>query len=313
MLLGDLQRGWKEYEWRWAAPPTPESVPRVLDRPLPTIEKETDLREKTVLVYAEQGYGDIIQYIRYIPLLALRGAKIILSEVPTPVVSLLQSLQGVQRVVERGGESPAQLAKLSNYQINLMSLPRVFGTTLQSIPGEVPYLGPMPDRVRHWRQKIGEHGKMKIGLRWAGNPIHTNDFSRTVAPKLLEPLLAKPQAVFYSLQIDRLQFAHDNLIDFTSNLTDFAETAALIANLDLVISVDTAVAHLAGAVGKPTWTLIPFGPEFRWLQDRSDSPWYPTMRLFRQKSLHDWTGVMDAVVAALELIFSHRWGTDRHR
>jgi Flp pilus assembly protein TadD len=301
MLLGDLQRGWQEYEWRWAAPPTVESVPRVLDQPLPKIDGQINLSGKTVLVYAEQGYGDIIQYIRYVRLLALQGAKIILSEVPTPVVLLLQSVQGVQRVVERGGETPAQLAKFSDYQINLMSLPRIFGTTLQNIPGDVPYLGPTPERVRHWREKIGEHGKMKIGLRWAGNPIHTNDFSRTVAPKLLEPLLAKPEAIFYSLQTDRLQFAHENLVDFTNELTDFAETAALIANLDLVISVDTAVAHLAGAMGKPTWTLLPFGPEFRWLQDRSDSPWYPTMRLFCQTKLHDWTGVIEKIVAALEI------------
>jgi Flp pilus assembly protein TadD len=301
MLLGDLQRGWQEYEWRWAAPPTPESVPRVLDRPLPMIDDQTDLSGKTVLVYAEQGYGDIIHYIRYIPLLALRGAKIILSEVPTLVVSLLQSVQGVQRVVERGGETPASLAKQSDYQVNLMSLPRLFVTTLQNIPGDVPYLGPTPQRVRYWQQKIGDPGKMKIGLRWAGNPSHTNDFSRTLPPKLLEPLLAKPSAVFYSLQTDRMLFTHDNLIDFTTDLTDFSETAALISNLDLVISVDTAVAHLAGAMGKPTWTLIPFGPEFRWLQDRTDSPWYPTMRLFRQSKLHDWAGVIEKIIAAMEI------------
>lgn len=302
MLLGDLERGWREYEWRWAAPPTPESVPRVLDQPLPPINNETDLSGKTVLIYAEQGYGDIIHFIRYAALLAERGAKIILSEVPEPVVSLLKSVQGVVRIEPRGGTKPTELAKLSDYQVNLMSLPMLFGTTLATIPSQVPYLGPPPERVRYWRQRLGDTKKMKIGLRWAGNPSHTNDFSRTIPPKYLLPLLDRQQAHFYSLQTERLELHHENLTDFTSDLTDFFETAALVANLDLIISVDTAVLHLSGALAKPTWALIPFGPEFRWLQNRSDSPWYPTMRLFRQKSLHDWAGVISEVAAALSRI-----------
>ncbi|HEY1687075.1 MAG TPA: tetratricopeptide repeat-containing glycosyltransferase family protein [Tepidisphaeraceae bacterium] len=299
LLLGDFARGWKEYGWRWAAPPTPEAVPRPMPQPLPAIDDKLDLASKKVLIFTEQGFGDIIHFIRYAELLAERGAEIILADVPSPVVRLLTSAKGVTRVVQKHAEPTTITVQNTNYQANLMSLPMLFGTTLQTIPHRIPYLGPTAEQVRQWRTRIGNVTKLKVGLRWAGNPSHANDFSRTLSPKLLAPLLNQPNVIFYSLQLDRLQSPHENLVDLTEYLTDFSETAGLIANLDLVISVDTSVTHLAGAMAKPTWTLIPFGPEFRWLQTRTDSPWYPTMKLFRQPKLHDWTSVIDNVAIAL--------------
>jgi tetratricopeptide (TPR) repeat protein len=298
LTLGDFERGWREYEWRWAAPPTPEFEPRVLVNPLPPIDEKINLDGKTILIYSEQGFGDVIQFIRYVPLLARRGAGIVLGEAPKPLVSLLESVEGVRRVIPFGAR--IESSEISDYQVNLMTLPMLFRTTLKNIPVQVPYIGPAVERVRAWRERMGENKKLKVGLRWAGNPSHTNDLSRSLDPNLLRPLLANPQAAFYSLQIDGPRMRHENLIDFTEDLTDFAQTAALIANLDLIISVDTAVAHLAGAMGRPAWTLLPFGAEFRWLLNRFDSPWYPTMRLFRQKALHDWAGVIESVSDALE-------------
>ena len=188
----------------------------------------------------------------------------------------------------------------------MLSLPRAFGTTLASIPRNVPYLQADAREVEKWRGRLAEDASsIKVGLSWAGRPEHKNDRNRSMPLARFAPLAQVPGVRFYSLQKGEAAAqakappAGMELIDWTEELNDFADTAALIANLDLVISVDTAVVHLAGAMGKPVWTLLPFAPDWRWLLDRQDSPWYPTMRLFRQPSIGDWDSVMQRVAGAL--------------
>lgn len=310
LLKGDFLNGWREYEWRWKAPSLPKDR-RVLHKPLPPITPDLKLDGKRILIYAEQGFGDIIHFIRYAPLLARAGATVMVAMVPPQLASLVQSVEGVARVEKKSDEradpeptspvvSPLNDAEY-DFDANIMSLPMLFGTVLQTIPAQVPYLGPPAEKVRAWRDRLPRDGKLKVGLRWAGNPKHSNDLNRSLDPNFLVPLLANERVAFYSLQVDRDRLASPNLVDWTAELQDFSDTAALIANLDLVISVDTAVAHLAGAMAKPVWVMLPFGPEFRWLLNRTDSPWYPTMHLFRQPHQGDWQAVVHEIDAQLRL------------
>jgi hypothetical protein len=181
-----------------------------------------------------------------------------------------------------------------------MSAPLVFGTTLATIPAPIPYLWPDPSLVQSWSRRMsGTPGDLRVGLAWAGNPLHGNDRNRSIPPSLLSPLAAVPGINWYSLQKARAGTSDAPptipLIDFTTEFGDFADTAAFISNLDLVITADTAVAHLAGAMGKPLWLLLPFAPDWRWLRDRDQSPWYPTARLFRQPAREDWDSVISKV------------------
>jgi len=292
LLLGDYADGWNEYEWRWQR--SGADPQHYAERPLWTGEQ--DLQGKTILLHAEQGMGDCIQFSRYAPLVAARGARVLLEVYPA-VAPLFVRLPGVSQLLLRG---PDDRAVDFDYHCPLLSLPRAFATRLERIPAQIPYLRAHPKRLADWRARLGARQRPRIGLAWSGNAAHQNDAERSI-PLADLAVLIHPQFDYYSLQIevresDRAALdAQENLRSFGEHLRDFSDTAALIAELDLVISVDTAVAHLAGALGKPVWLLLAYHPDWRWMLERSDSPWYPSMRLFRQAMPGDWRGPLAAI------------------
>jgi tetratricopeptide (TPR) repeat protein len=303
LAQGDLAAGWVENEWRWQ---TPQLIKVRRDFAQPQwIGQPAD--GQTLLIHAEQGFGDSLQFCRYAPLAAARGLRVIV-EVPTPLVRLFDSLPGVDRVIGSGEALPH-----FDLHCPMLSLPLAFGTTLATIPSALSYLQAPATRVAAWRTRLAamQRRGRRIGLVWAGSP-HTNlpvaaavDRRRSIAPDRLAPLLDLPGLQFFSLQKDHAA-APGHLTDFMNEMADFADTAALVANLDLVISVDTAVAHLAASLGKPVWLLDRFDPCWRWLTGRTDSPWYPTLRLFRQPKPGDWDAVIEDVRAALLRFASDR-------
>lgn len=289
LLTGDLLGGYEDYEHRWRLP---EFTARHSDIPL---WDGGDLEGRTILIHSEQGYGDTLQFIRYVPMLAGKGAKVIVESHP-PLVSLLIEVEGVSSVVARGEDQPAV-----DVQAPIMSLPYLFKTNLNTIPAEVPYLGLSPTVAID----LGDDSRTLVGIAWAGRPTHKNDSNRSMPLELFAPLAEMPGISLVGLQFDarfderdRVSWG-DDILDIRPQVDDFSDSATAIAGLDLVITVDTAVAHLAGALGKTAWVLLPFAPDWRWMLDRGDSPWYPSVRLFRQSSPSDWAPVMDAVVAAL--------------
>jgi Tfp pilus assembly protein PilF len=300
LRLGDFSEGWMQYEWRWGCPGCP--VRREFVQPACTGSPDAG---QAILLTCEQGLGDTIQFIRYVPMVAERCRRVVV-ECPAELLSLLRGAPGIAETVQQGNPLPAFDAHCS-----LASLPGIFGTTLRSIPATVPYLAPDPTRVAAWSARLGADPRLKVGLAWAGRAEHWNDRNRSVALAVLAPLASVPGILFLSLQKGPAsqQAAAPppgmELVDHTADLHDFADTAALVANLDLVISVDTAIVHLAGALAKPVWTLLPFCPDWRWLLDRSDSPWYPTMRLFRQSAAGDWASVMNLVAGELRQRLVH--------
>ena len=255
---------------------------------------------KTILIRIDEGLGDSIQFARYVPMVAALGARVILvvAEAAHP---LLEKLPGVSQCL------PVTTETLPAFDMHcpMCSLPLAFGTRLDTIPS-VPYL-PAPDaaRVQAWETRLGPRTKLRVGLVWSGNPKHGNDHNRSIPLLMLAPLL-DTDATFVSLQKDpraddrTLLRERTDILDLTADLTDFVETAALISCLDLVITVDTSVAHLAGALGCPTWILLPFVPDYRWLLDRDDSPWYPTVRLFRQTETREYGSVVERVRRELQ-------------
>ena len=289
---GDYEEGWREFEWRWDNPAF-TSPSRQFPQPQWSGE---DIKGKTILLHAEQGLGDTLQFIRYAPLVAARGAKVIL-ECRPPLTRLSAETDGVDQVISLGEDLPD-----FDCHIPLMSLPLVFETTVDTIPADVPYLTAPP-------AAITDAEGLKIGIVWGGSPTHINDHNRSCDVSLFAPLFDIPGTTFFSLQADaRATDLHaldlpSNVIDLTGDLQDFADTATAVAALDLVISVDTAVLHLAGALAKPAWGLIPFAPSYLWMNDRDDSPWYPTVRLFRQTLVHDWDSVFEQVASDLK-----NWG-----
>lgn len=298
LQMGRFREGWAEYEWRWRA----EGFVRDADRsPLPRWDG-SDPAGRTILLRGEQGLGSMIQFARYAPLLAAAGARVML-QCPAP----LQRLFAASFLPPHGSLAavftPVELLPAVDAQVPLMSLPHLCRTTLANIPAAVPYLRAEPDAVALWDQRLGrDDHRPRVGLVWAGNSSHANDRHRSMPPEALLPLLTSAAARFVSLQEGREPPAvldSAGLIDTSAMLTDFAATAAAVACLDLLISVDTAVAHLAGALAKPVWLLVPPVPEWRWLVDRDDSPWYPTMRLFRQSRLGDWNELIQRVSSAL--------------
>lgn len=295
LLQGNFLRGWEEYEWRWKRKDHPA---RSFEMP---VWQGEDLEGKRLLVYAEQGAGDTIQFARYVPLLAQRGARVIL-ECPRSLVSLLQTLPGVEKVIAKGEALPA-----ADLQCALLSLPRRFWTTVDTIPAKVPYLRARADGARlPARARSTSNRTLRVGLVSAGNPEHQNDARRSISPEILRLWLANEEAVFYSLQPHQRSVAgkqpkaDDLATDLSGWIGDYADTAALLRQLDLIISVDTSVAHLAGALGHPVWLLLPFAPDWRWLMQRSDSPWYPSMRIFRQPIAGDWSSVFKEVSESLK-------------
>ncbi|MDM8535860.1 tetratricopeptide repeat-containing glycosyltransferase family protein [Desulfobacterales bacterium HSG17] len=295
LLKGNFQQGWPEYEWRWKRPTTPK---RKIDAG--KVWDGTSFAGKTLFVYEEQGMGDTLQFIRYLPLLKQLGGHVIF-EVLTPMIRLVESFQGFDRLWVGMRNVDTRPVDRFDYHIPLLSLPGILNTTLKDIPAEIPYLKSDRQLVQIWKDKIDNQGQFKIGIVWAGHPSHTNDHNRSVTLSAFSSLKDIKGVKLFSLQKEKYEKWTDvdpqQIFDqdLGEQISDFADTAAIIENLDLVISVDTAVVHLAGAMGKNVWTLLPFSPDWRWMIDRDDSPWYPTMRLFRQPAPGDWDSVFKNV------------------
>ncbi len=294
---GEFREGWAEYEWRWKT----EKAALVAEKrkfPWPRWQGGP-LAGKRLFVFTEQGYGDAIHFVRYAPLLTAKGAIVTL-EVQKDLARLCRSLTGVHRLLPRG--APIAGVEL---QVPAMSLPHLLGTTLETVPAKVPYLAAEPAAVARWGQRLAGLPRPRVGLCWKGGRKFVGDRLRSIATPLLAELVGARPAGFVALmkEVAAAELATAGIGDrvrlVADELTDFAETAALIANLDLVIAVDTAVAHLAGALAKPVWLLLPEPADFRWLRHRTDSPWYPTARLFRQPAPGAWPAVIGAAAAAL--------------
>lgn len=292
LVAGDLEQGFREYEWRWQLP---ESPPRYAN-----IEAwgGQSFAGKTLLVHTEQGFGDAIQFLRYLPMAAKLGGRVIY-ECPEPLRRLVQNSPvaiGIE-FVSHGAAAPA-----ADYQIALLSLARVFETSLESIPSSSPYLVPPPDGPK---LQVASDGP-RVGLVWAGKPTHKNNRNRSISLETMLPLLELPNHRFIGLQKGdgadqpKVLGADALVINIGERMRDFADTAAILSQLDLLISVDTSVVHLAGALGVPAWALIPYSPDWRWLYGRDDTPWYESVRLFRQKTPRDWPEVVARVRAELE-------------
>jgi tetratricopeptide (TPR) repeat protein len=291
LLMGDFRRGWPQYEWRWRFT---GMKPDPLRQAAPQWRGEA-IAGKTILLYAEQGLGDTIQFLRYVPMVANTGARV--------VVGVQSALKEIARQVAPGatvlgtGEATPQF----DLQCSLLSLPLAFATELDTVPREVPYVHAPADRVADWQRRLPAGGAKRVGLVWAGNAAHKNDRNRSIDLARLAPLFDVADAAFLSLQRDlrpgdaAILNAHANVTHLGCQLADFVDTAAAVACLDVVITADTSMAHLAGAMGKPVWILLPFSPDWRWLLNRADSPWYPTAKLFRQPSLGDWDSVVAQV------------------
>jgi tetratricopeptide (TPR) repeat protein len=291
LAKGDYLQGWKLYEWRWRCGALKQEM-RPFAEPL-WLGVES-VKDTTVLLHAEQGLGDAIQFGRYVKLVAGCGANVVM-EVPRSLLEVFKSLDGVSKMVAHGDALPA-----FDYQAPLMSLPLAFGTTLDSIPLHKSYLQAPAVHLKKWQEKLGPPVLPRIGLVWSGSLTHLNDHNRSLPLAELVPVL--PQKVDYvSLQkdvrdSDRIVLqAQKNIIRLDAAINDFSDTAALCELMDIVISVDTSVAHLSAALGRPTWIILPHNADFRWLTDRQDSPWYQSVRLFRQKRAGCWSGPLRAI------------------
>ncbi len=294
LMVGNFAQGLRQYEARWQA----LSFETARHRQVPRWTCEISLAGKTLLVWDEQGLGDSLQFCRYLKQLKRLGGKIVL-EVVAPLVNLLQSLDQEIAVFARGHVTAAV-----HLQIPMMSLPLELGTRIENIPAAIPYLFADPLKQQQWSQQLGKKTQPRVGLVWSGRASHYNDFNRSIPLACLLTLCNMPIEL-HSLQLeyrdgDALQLAVDDQIQqHQHQIQDFADTAALVANMDLVISADTSVAHLAGAMGQALWILLPFVAEYRWMQDVPSTPWYPQARLFRQKKIGDWDTVVGEVKQAL--------------
>jgi tetratricopeptide (TPR) repeat protein len=300
-LIGNFEAGWPGQKARWNAEMRAESYPDFHQHLW--LGKE-DVNGKTILVFADEGLGDTIQFARYVPMLAARGAQVVLV-VEEALRLLLSRLPGVIQCLPK----PSNSLPPFDFHCPIGLLPMAFETRVDTIPAAESYLPPPSQaRVLMWdrrlREHLGDDGKLRIGLAWSGNARHSNDHNRSIPLAALRSLL-EVDARFVSLQkeprpADRALLETSDIIDLTTDLTDFAETLALVSCLDLVITADTSTAHLAAAAGRPTWILLPYLPDYRWLLDRDDTPWYPTARLFRQSATRDWDEVAEKVRRALE-------------
>jgi tetratricopeptide (TPR) repeat protein len=294
LTLGDFAPGWEKYEWRWASA-THRGLRRDFSQPLWL--GHTSLHGKTLLLHAEQGLGDTLQFCRYVPQIAALGATVVL-EVQAPLRHLLQSLAGVTQVVVQGEALPP-----FDFHCPLLSLPLALRTELPTIPAQTPYLRADQAKIEAWRRRLAAYPRPWIGLTWSGNPTHVNDHNRSIPLAELAPLF-QADASFIGVQTqvgeaDRDAFARFGMIDVGGALHDFSESAALLACLDQLITVDTAALHLAGALALPATLMLPYNADFRWLTGRADSPWYPTVTLVRQPQRGAWHEVAAQVAARL--------------
>ncbi len=302
LLTGNFEAGWPGHEARLRLPSA--FYPKF---PQQRWLGEEEIEGKTVLICADEGLGDTIQFVRYVPMLAERAARVFLA-VQEPLQRLLSGLSSVSQCVPMSAVSTLPAFEL---HCPVSSLPLAFGTRLDTIPSATSYLpSPARSHVQAWQDRLGPHTKLRVGLVWSGSPSHTNDVNRSIPFRLLARIL-DVDAAFISLQKDprpddKALLEQTDIVELTTHLVDLAETAALVSCLDLVITVDTSVAHLAGALGRPTWILLPWTPDFRWLLDREDSPWYPTVRLFRQTATRDYAAVLDRVRSELLTLISAR-------
>jgi hypothetical protein len=302
LCVGDFRAGWRKYEYRWQRKKYAKQRPN-FSRPLWQGEKE--LSGKTIFLPAEQGMGDAIQFARYAPLIAALGATVLLG-VHRPLTALMASVPGISQVIADGDTVPD-----FDLYCPLLSLPLAFKTELTTIPSSVPYIWPPEGRIAKWRDRLPASGRLRVGICWAGSPEHVNDGNRSIPLDRFAAILSVPGVDFVSVQkeVSAAQAAilrERGVIQLGHELADFADTAAVVAMLDLVITVDTSVAHLAGAMGKAVAVLVPFSPDFRWMLNRTDSLWYPTMRLFRQASPGDWNGPLDRVREELAAVARRR-------
>jgi Flp pilus assembly protein TadD len=303
LLRGDFLEGWEEQEWRWKRKDF-----RTPGRDFSHPQWDGSMLEgRTLLLHCEQGLGDTLQFFRYLPLVTRRGGKVIL-ECQPELQRLLQANAAELQVVSRGDPIPT-----FDVHCPLLTLPRLFATDLSNIPRNVPYIRASAADTEAWRERLaGNRAELKVGLVWAGSAANANDRNRSIKLATLGPLTQVSGVRFISLQKGQAAAECETppqglqLIDVANHLKDFTDTAAIIDTLDLIISVDTAVVHLAGAMGKPVWTLVPFDPDWRWLLNRSDSPWYPTMRLFRQPRIGDWSSVVAEVRDQVQLLVQSR-------
>jgi tetratricopeptide (TPR) repeat protein len=300
LLRGDLRRGLAEYEWRWKS--TLQRFRRHnFAQPLWGGEP---LAGRTILLHAEQGLGDTIQFIRYVPLVKERGGRVVV-ECQRLLLPLLANVAGIDQLLALGDLLPP-----FDVQAPLLSIPGIMGTTLDTIPARVPYLAPDPERVQSWRKQLEPLGGFRVGIVWQGDPQMSGDALRSILLRYFEPLARVPEVRLVSLQkgagANQLLTVSFPVIDLGSRLETFSDTAAVLKNLDLVISSCTSVPHLAGALGVPVWLALPFVPDWRWLLEREDSPWYPRHRLFRQSRLGDWGEVFNRIATALSSLVVSR-------
>ena len=293
LLNGNFHQGWENYAWR-------RSIPKYRFRNVEYKEPFWDgsgLEGKTIFIYPEQGLGDTIHFVRYMTLVAAQGGRVVL-EVPAKLETLFRDIDGVESFVVAGNLPPP-----FDCHAPLLDLPGLLNTTLETIPSQESYLTVASELVEKWADRLGPWEHFRIGIVWAGNPILKTDRDRSMDPSHFLPLTEIPRVSVYSLQFGKDGEADKvfgaRVTDIGPDLTPFTEAAAAIMNLDLVVTVDTSLAHLAGALGCPVWTLLPFIPDWRWMLDRDDSPWYPTMRLFRQEKRGEWEGVIERVAAEL--------------
>lgn len=306
LLRGDFVQGWKEYKWRRKTNLATVLYPHHHDAPR---WDGSSFADKRLFVHCEQGLGDAIQLVRYLPMVKTLGGTVIF-EVWQPLLELLRAFKGIDELVELSCERKSNIN--FHFYASLLDLPNIFGTTLETIPNEVPYIYADCEKSERWRQRLSGPD-LKVGIVWAGKSTHGNDHNRSCTLKLFSRLAKIDGVQLYSLQKGTvsLQLTELKMTIAIENLAeeceDFSDTAAVIENLELVISVDTAVAHLAGAMGKEVWTLLPFAPDWRWMLGREDSPWYPTMRLFRQPEPGCWEDVFQRVAKQLQILL------DKHR
>jgi hypothetical protein len=302
LLLGNFEPGWAGHLALRKIPSFSKNYPKFSQ---PIWRGDEAISGKTILVHRDEGLGDTIQHARYVPLLAARGARVILV-VENQACALLSGLPGVSQCLP----FPAKALPPFDFHCPMSNLPSAFGTRIDTIPSALSYLPqPAEGRVQIWEDRLGRHDRLRVGLVWSGNPQHRNDHHRSTSLRTMSRMLDL-DATFISLQKDprpedqAMLRERADIVDITADLTDFVETSALISCLDLVITVDTSVAHLAAALGCPTWILLPYMPDYRWLLNREDSPWYPTMRLFRQSETRDYGEVLDRVRGELAAMIS---------